>query len=251
MKIRIPTIIVALLAGLVLMMVPARAYTGGNDSKECDHSCGGCAEKSGGDEMIFTGADLEGLFDKYTEWPPESITDEEKEILGNVVVVFETTKGIITLKFFPDEAPIHSANFVKLTMDGYFDGIVFHRVIPGFVSQGGDPTGTGEGGPDYELPAEISLPHGDGSLAAARTGDEVNPERRSSGSQFYLCHSTEGTSRLDGKYTVFGEIVSGQDVNLSLNVTYTREGPIEGAEPDRIMHAWVEIAKPGELLPRL
>ncbi|MCX6647670.1 MAG: peptidylprolyl isomerase [bacterium] len=251
MKIHILSITVVILFSCVLMTMPAGAFTGNHQTKQCNGQCGDCAKQTEGDDVVFTSADLEGLFSEYAVWPPESITDEEKEILRNVVVVFETTKGVIRMKMFPDEAPIHSANFVKLAMDGYFDGIVFHRVITGFVSQGGDPTGTGEGGPDYTLPAEISLPHMDGSIGAARTGDDVNPERRSSGSQFYFCHTTEGTSRLDGKYTVFGEIVSGQDVNLSLNVTYTREGPIEGAVPDKIIRAWVEIAQPGELLPRL
>jgi peptidyl-prolyl cis-trans isomerase B (cyclophilin B) len=251
MKTQIISIIIVILFACVLMTIPAGAFTGNSISKQCSHQCGDCAKQAEGDEMPQTSFKLEGLFSEYTEWPPESITADEKEILRNVVVVFETTKGIIRMKMYPDEAPIHSANFVKLAMDGYFDGIVFHRVITGFVSQGGDPTGTGEGGPDYTLPAEISLPHVDGSIGAARTGDDVNPERRSSGSQFYFCHSTEGTSRLDGKYTVFGEILSGQDVNISLNMTYTRDGPIEGAVPDKIIRAWVEIAQPGELEPRL
>ena len=162
-------------------------------------------------------------------------------------MVFETTKGTIKIRVFPDAAPINSANFVKLARDGFYDGLTFHRVIKGFMSQGGDPTGTGQGGPtpDYTLPAEIGLPHKDGSVAAARTGDQMNPQRRSSGSQFYMCHSQQGCAMLDGQYTVFGQIVEGQDVNLALTVTYT-SGPqsalIPGVKPDKIVKAWVELA---------
>jgi peptidyl-prolyl cis-trans isomerase B (cyclophilin B) len=180
------------------------------------------------------------MFKKYPTWPPEKISKDDVELLNKAVVNFQTTKGLIKIKVFPEDAPLNSANFVKLSSDGFYDGITFHRVIKGFMSQGGDPTGTGAGGPtpDYTLPAEIGLPHVAGSVAAARTN---NPEERGSGSQFYLCHSTEGCSMLDGKYTVFGQIIEGQDVNLSLNVTYDHSGPIQGVEPDKIIKAWVEV----------
>ena len=90
------------------------------------------------------------------------------------------------------------------------DGLTFHRVEPGFVVQGGDPTGTGSGGPGYTIPAEIKRPHPKGALAWARTGDAVNPERRSSGSQFYI--TLDATPFLDGGYTVFGQTTKGMDV---------------------------------------
>lgn len=184
------------------------------------------------------------IFGHYSEWPPLSITDEEKELLKNVVCVLETTKGIMKIRLFPDAAPIHSANFVKLIQEGFYDGLTFHRVIQGFMSQGGDPEGTGAGGPGYTLPAEINLPHEVGSLAAARQGDQVNPERRSSGSQFYLVHTREKCAGLDGAYTVFGKIIQGQDVNLSLTVTQDAQSrPIEGVEPDKIIRAYIEIAR--------
>ncbi len=182
----------------------------------------------------------EDIFGHYATWPPAKITTEEIALLKHAVVVFETTKGIIKMRVFPDEAPIHSANFVKLAQEGFFDGLKFHRVIRGFMSQGGDPLGTGEGGPEYTLPAEIKLPHKAGSVAAARLPDQVNRERRSSGSQFYLVHTDTSGSGLDGQYTVFGQIVEGLDVNLSLSVNYTGGGPIEGAPTDKIVRAWVE-----------
>jgi cyclophilin family peptidyl-prolyl cis-trans isomerase len=183
------------------------------------------------------------LFKKYPKWPPTSIAPEDIELLSKAVVVLETSKGTIKIKVFPQVAPINSANFVKLASDGFYNGIVFHRVIKGFMSQGGDPTGTGGGGPtpDYTLPAEIGLPHEAGSVAAARLGDNVNPQQRSSGSQFYMCHSTEGCKNLNGQYTVFGKISEGQDVNLALNVTYNNNGEIPGAKPDKIIKAWVEV----------
>ena len=110
-------------------------------------------------------------------------------------VKIETTLGDITVRLY-DETPIHRDNFVKLVKEGYYDGTLFHRVIKDFMIQGGDPDSKGApagkmlgvGGPDYTLEAESkeNLYHKRGALAAARQGDEVNPERRSSGSQFYI-----------------------------------------------------------------
>jgi cyclophilin family peptidyl-prolyl cis-trans isomerase len=102
-----------------------------------------------------------------------------------------------------------------LAKGGYYNGLTFHRVVPDFVIQGGDPTGTGSGGPGYTIPAEIKLPHKQGAMAWARTGDEVNPERRSSGSQFYI--TLKATPFLDGAYTVFGQTVTGMDVVEKIN----------------------------------
>lgn len=111
-------------------------------------------------------------------------------------IKIKTSEGDITVRLY-DETPIHRDNFVKLCRDGYYDGVLFHRVIKDFMIQGGDPNSKaavpgaqyGTGGPDYTLEAEIKpeLIHKRGALAAARQGDEVNPERRSSGSQFYIC----------------------------------------------------------------
>ncbi len=112
------------------------------------------------------------------------------------LVVLETTRGDIKIKLY-DETPEHRDNFLKLAKEGYLDSVLFHRVIKDFMIQGGDPDSKnaepgqqlGNGGPDYTIPAEIDFPklfHKKGALAAARTGDNVNPERRSSGSQFYI-----------------------------------------------------------------
>lgn len=110
-------------------------------------------------------------------------------------VLIKTSLGDITVRLY-DETPLHRDNFLKLAREGYYDGTLFHRVIKNFMVQGGDPDSRGAsptahlgaGGPDYTIPAEFnkSLIHKKGALAAARQGDEVNPEKRSSGSQFYI-----------------------------------------------------------------
>ena len=126
--------------------------------------------------------------------------------------VIATEYGDIRLELYSDKAPKTVANFKKLAGEGFYDGLTFHRVVPGFVVQGGDPQGSGTGGPGYDLPAEIdpSLKHQTGTLATARKGDRVNPERRSSGSQFYIALAPQ--PHLDGGYTIFGQVVEGMDV---------------------------------------
>lgn len=165
-------------------------------------------------------------------------------------VTISTDLGDIVIKLY-NETPAHRDNFLKLVREGFYDGTLFHRVINQFMIQGGDPASRdaaagqmlGSGGPDYTLPAEIipGLLHKKGALAAARQGDQVNPERRSSGSQFYIVHgrvftheeldmmeertgagltarqrstyaTVGGAPHLDGAYTVFGEVVSGLEV---------------------------------------
>ncbi len=101
------------------------------------------------------------------------------------------------------------ANFETLVNKGFYNGLTWHRVVPDFVIQGGDPDGTGAGGPGYTVPAEIKEKHLRGSLATARQGDEVNPTRASSGSQFYICLQPQ--PGLDGQYTVFGGVIKGMD----------------------------------------
>ena len=125
-------------------------------------------------------------------------------------VIIKTAKGEIVCELYPKETPLSVTNFKYLADNGFYKGLTFHRVVPNFVIQGGDPAGTGAGGPGYTIPAEIGLKHKKGALAWARTGDEVNPERRSSGSQFYI--TLEATPFLDGGYTVFGQTISGMDV---------------------------------------
>lgn len=132
-----------------------------------------------------------------------------------------TSKGTMVVKLY-DETPLHKANFTKLASQRFFDGTLFHRVINGFMIQGGDPLTKdqskknewGTGGPGYTVPAEFveTLHHKKGAIAAARMGDFVNPEKESSGSQFYIVQSESGCRHLDGEYTVFGEVVSGLEV---------------------------------------
>jgi peptidyl-prolyl cis-trans isomerase B (cyclophilin B) len=111
----------------------------------------------------------------------------------------------IVVELFPEDAPNHCAAFVDLIKKGYYDGLSFHRVVPGFVVQGGCPKGNGSGGPGYTLKAEFNAkPHLTGSLAMART-----PDPDSAGSQFYLCLAPQ--PGLDGQYTVFGQTLEGMD----------------------------------------
>lgn len=162
--------------------------------------------------------------------------------------MIETDLGNMKVELY-NSTPIHKENFIKLANEGFYDGLLFHRVIKGFMVQGGDPESKdaepqkrlGSGGPGYTLEAEIGAPHFKGVLAAARTGGASNPEKRSSGSQFYVVQgekqtdsaiqnferqkgitynqthkdkykSIGGTPFLDMEYTAFGEVVEGLDV---------------------------------------
>jgi peptidyl-prolyl cis-trans isomerase B (cyclophilin B) len=124
--------------------------------------------------------------------------------------VIHTSKGDIVCQLSPQEAPLSVTNFIQLAQGGFYDGLTFHRVVPNFVVQGGDPKGTGSGGPGYTVASEIKLKHNKGALAWARLPDQVNPQKRSSGSQFYI--TLEPTPHLDGEYSVFGQTISGMDV---------------------------------------
>lgn len=167
---------------------------------------------------------------------------------GKTYVTIETEFGNMKVELY-DSTPKHKENFIKLVNEGFYKDLLFHRVISGFMVQGGDPnsrdapqgTPLGSGGPGYTIEAEIGSPHYKGTLAAARQGDNVNPEKKSSGSQFYLVQGTVqtdgeldqyerakgfkynaaqrekyktigGTPALDMGYTVFGEVVEGMDI---------------------------------------
>jgi len=118
----------------------------------------------------------------------------------------DTAKGPILIELYPDSAPNTVANFKALAGKGYYDGLIFHRVIPGFMAQGGDPDGTGMGGPGYKVKAEFNeRKHVRGTLAMARSSD---PD--SAGSQFYICFGPQ--PHLDGQYTIFGQVTEGMDV---------------------------------------
>ena len=141
----------------------------------------------------------------FTE-PKQAMSFEEGK---SYFAVIHTTKGNITCQLYPEKAPLSVTNFIQLAEGGFYNGLAFHRVVPNFVIQGGDPKGTGSGGPGYTLPAEIKLPHPQGALAWARLPDQFNPLKRSSGSQFYI--TLEGTPFLDNEYTVFGQTTEGME----------------------------------------
>ena len=126
---------------------------------------------------------------------------------NELAAVFKTTKGDIRVTLFPAEAPLTVANFVNLAQRGYYDGLTFHRVIANFMIQGGDPTGTGSGGPGYRFADEFSpsLRHNSaGTLSMANSGPGTN------GSQFFITHGP--TTHLDDKHSIFGKVSSGQDI---------------------------------------
>ncbi|WP_282779936.1 peptidylprolyl isomerase [Phaeodactylibacter xiamenensis] len=121
----------------------------------------------------------------------------------------KTEKGTMKVEFYDEDAPNTVANFVKLSKDGYYDGLTFHRVIPNFVVQGGCPNGDGRGGPGYTIDCELdggNQYHDRGVLSMAHAG------RNTGGSQFFICHSRDNTAHLDGNHTCFGKVVEGLDV---------------------------------------
>ena len=129
-----------------------------------------------------------------------------------------TTKGPIRLVFFPDLAPGHVKNFLGLAKIGYYDGLIFHRIIKGFMIQGGCPQGSGSGGPGYQIPAEFNAtPHEAGVLSMARTNDP-----NSAGSQFFICLGRH--THLDGQYTAFGKVADRLDRCQRLGVGDLAEG---------------------------
>lgn len=141
-----------------------------------------------------------------------NFTPEEMKKMAETTAVIETKFGNLELRFFPDVAPNHVKNFIDLAKKGFYDGTIFHRVIPGFMIQGGDPNTKnpdrsqhGTGGPGYSLKAEFNdRPHKRGTLSMARSSDP-----NSAGSQFFICVAP--ASFLDRQYTVFGEVVSGME----------------------------------------
>ena len=163
----------------------------------------------------------------------KKFTKEEIKKMENTRAVIETKFGSIELKFFPDIAPGHVANFIELAKKGFYDGTTFHRVIPGFMIQGGDPLSKnpdkaahGTGGPGYTIKAEFSQkPHKRGTLSMARKN-----EPDSAGSQFFIC--VADTPFLDGKYTVFGEVTSGIEVvdKIVNQPKDPRDNPLERVE---------------------
>ncbi len=143
------------------------------------------------------------MADKQWNAPPEMQIDTHK----TYKLMIETNRGSMELELYSEHAPKTVNNFVFLAKEGYYDGVVFHRVISNFMIQGGDPTGTGRGGPGYKFEDEVAgnpLKHERGVISMANAGPNTN------GSQFFITHSPQ--SHLDGKHTVFGRVVTGLDV---------------------------------------
>ena len=148
-----------------------------------------------------------------------------------------TSMGTITVKLY-SKTPKHRDNFEKLALTGFYDGLLFHRVINGFMIQGGDPLTKdpqqvaryGQGGPGYTVPAEFvkEYTHKKGALAAARKGDVANPMKESSGSQFYIVQNEKACAQLDGGYTVYGETIKGLDIidRIAQVATDNRDKPV-------------------------
>ena len=139
-------------------------------------------------------------------------TQVAEDVPSPVVTITMADGGVIKLELYPRVAPNTVANFVNLAESGFYDGLIFHRVVSGFVIQGGDPTGTGTGGPGYRIKGEFldngfqnTLSHGRGVLSMARANDYD-----SAGSQFFIMH--QKSTQLDGKYAAFGMVLSGMDV---------------------------------------
>lgn len=156
--------------------------------------------------------------------------------MERMIAVIETNMGMIKLKFYPDVAPNHCRNFIRLARDDFYNNLIFHRVIKGFMIQGGCPDGTGMGGPGWNVEAEFSQrKHLKGTLSMARSADP-----NSAGSQFFIC--LEPQPGLDGKYTVFGQVIEGQDVVDKIGdlPTDPRDRPQQEAKMESV---YIEMAQ--------
>ena len=165
---------------------------------------------------------------------PDSSTETAKpEESSNPQVVLETGSGNIVLELFPKEAPVTVANFLKLVNQKFYDGLIFHRVIPGFMIQGGDPNGNGSGGPGWTIKGEFgSRKHLAGTLSMARTADP-----NSAGSQFFIC--VAAAPHLDGQYAAFGQTIEGLSVVEKI-VSVPRNAQDRPQEPIKIVRAYVK-----------
>ena len=151
--------------------------------------------------------------------------------MPDYVATIETNHGTIKIEFYPEDAPKAVENFVKLAKDGYYDGLIFHRIIKGFMMQGGCPDGTGMGGPGYNIPDEFNdRTHKLGTVSMARTNA---PD--SAGSQFFICFKE--APHLDRSYTLFGKVIDGIEVveNLEKNVeTGPNDRPVKDVKMSKV-----------------
>jgi peptidyl-prolyl cis-trans isomerase B (cyclophilin B) len=145
---------------------------------------------------------------KMPSQPPKSYnspTPMTIDVNKKYTALIKTARGDLTLELYPQDAPVTVNNFVTLARNGFYNGLTFHRIIPGFMAQGGDPIGNGTGGPGYKFQDEFSSrTHQAGSLSMANSGPNTN------GSQFFICYAPQ--PHLNGKHTVFGQLTQGMDV---------------------------------------
>ena len=152
--------------------------------------------------------------------------------VANRIAVFETNKGTFEIELFEDKTPITTKNFIDLTEKGFYNGVIFHRVIDGFMIQGGDPDGTGRGGPGYTIEDEFLDDlrfDGEGILAMANTGMP-----HTGGSQFFI--TLDKTPWLNGKHTIFGKVIKGMDVVRTIGHSETdfRDRPLENVVMEKV-----------------
>jgi len=197
-----------LLIGLVLLLIAGCGSAPTPAAPEPPPSSEDIAAPTQGDVSSLPPAERAD----YYEAKPAVTIDTTKTYRA----IIQTDKGDIVVSLDAAASPEHVNNFIFLSKEGFYDGLTFHRVEPGFVIQGGDPLGAGNGGPGYTVPGEFDLTHGEGALAMARLPDQVNPDRASSGSQFYI--TLAPTPFLDGQYSVFGQVEEGMDVVKSITV---------------------------------
>ena len=181
--------------------------------------------KAGSDDFLGTPLVLTVRDDKRPDAPPGGMVTKIEPLC---YAKMDTDHGEVSMMFYYDVAPVTVDSFLGLAAGGYFDGLTFHRIVPGFVIQGGDPRGDGTGGPGYNINAEFNdRPHEEGVLSMARQGDPneaagqmPRPEyANSAGSQFFVCLDGKNTRRLDRKYTAFGKVFKGMEAVKAIAAT--------------------------------
>lgn len=180
------------------------------------------AQQQAAQERAAQQATLATTNPEYRDVSSENFWKEQYGADSELVAEIETNQGTMVVEFWPDVAPGHVKNFIDLAKKDFYDGLLFHRVIPDFMIQGGCPEGTGMGGPGYKIAAEFNKrPHERGVLSMARSGDP-----NSAGSQFFVCHAK--APHLDGQYTAFGRLLSGYDALDAIATTEAQgDRPVE------------------------
>jgi peptidyl-prolyl cis-trans isomerase B (cyclophilin B) len=216
-----------LVFGIALAAAALTAFSCGNSSKKAEAAAQAEQARLDSIEAAQQAAKEKTAMEKMATLPEEPVFD------------IVTNLGTITVKLY-SKTPKHRDNFEKLALTGYYNGLLFHRVINGFMIQGGDPftrdtsaaavAKYGQGGPGYTIPAEFvpEYKHKKGALAAARRGDVANPMKESSGSQFYIVQDEKACAQLDGAYTVYGETIKGFDIidRIAQVATDNRDKPV-------------------------